>query len=79
MKLLIQTQNSIYILIKICLERYNKYKLCAYIDSGCSVCFGKITLFPKFMWKRVKNSLQVKIADNSVISHNKAIEGYPWN
>jgi len=33
--------NSIYIPIKVCLERYNKYELCAYIDSGSSVCFRK--------------------------------------
>ena len=33
--------NSIYIPIKVCLEGYNKYKLYAYIDSGCSVCFRK--------------------------------------
>ena len=44
--------NSIYIPIKVCLENYNKYELCACIDSGCSVCFGKRTLFPKFMWKK---------------------------
>ena len=67
--------NSIYIPIKVCLEGYNKYELCTYIDSGCSVCFGKRTLFPEFMWKRAKNPLQVRIADNSVMSHNEAIEG----
>ena len=37
--------NSFYIPIKVCLEGYSKYELCAYIDSGCSVCFGKISLF----------------------------------
>ena len=41
--------NSIYILIKVCLDRYNKYELCAYINSGCSVCFGERSLFLKFM------------------------------
>ena len=30
--------NSIYIPIKVYLEGYNKYKLRAYIDCGCSVC-----------------------------------------
>jgi len=34
--------NSIYIPIKVCLEGYNKYELCAYIDSDCFVCFSKI-------------------------------------
>jgi len=67
--------NSIYMPINIYLERYNKYELCAYIDSGCSVCFGKISLFSEFIWKKVKNPLQVGIADNSIISHNEAIEG----
>ena len=67
--------NSIYIPIKVCVEGYNKYELCADIDSSCSVCFGKRTLFSEFMWKRCKNSLQVRIANNSVMSHNKAIEG----
>ena len=38
--------NSIYISVEICLKEYNEYSLCAYIDSGCSVCFGKRTLFP---------------------------------
>ena len=33
--------NSIYMLINVCLERYNKYELCAYIDSGCSTYFEK--------------------------------------
>jgi len=66
--------NRIYILIEVCLVGYNKYELCAYIDSGCSVCFEKRTLFPKFMWKRAKNPLQVRIANNSVMSHNGAIE-----
>ena len=57
------------------LEGYNKYELCAYIDSGCSVCFGKRSLFPEFIWKRAKNPLQVRIVDNNVMSHNEAIEG----
>jgi len=41
--------NSINIPIKICLEGYNPYELTAYIDSGCSVCFEKRSLFPEFM------------------------------
>ena len=69
--------NSIYIWIKICLEGYNPYKLTAYIDSGCSVCFGKRSLFLEFMWKKAKNPLQVRIADNSIMSHNETIEGLP--
>jgi len=67
--------NSIYIPIKICLEGYNQYELTAYIDSGCSVYFGKRSLFSEFMWKKAKNPLQVRIVDNSIISHNEAIEG----
>jgi len=27
------------------------------------------------MWKKAKNFLQVKIVDNSIMSHNEAIEG----
>jgi len=70
--------NSIYnIPINICLEVYNKYKLCAYIDSGCFVCFGKGSLFPAFMWKRAKNPSQLRIANNSIMSHNEVIEGLP--
>ena len=49
--------------------------MCAYIDSGCSVCFEKRSLFSEFIWKRVKNPLQVRIADNNIMSHNEAIEG----
>ena len=41
--------NSSYIPIKVFLEEYNKYELCAYIDSGCSVYFEKRSLFPEFM------------------------------
>ena len=41
--------NSIYIPINVCLEGYNKYELCAYIDSGCFVCFCKRLLFLEFM------------------------------
>jgi len=67
--------NSIYIPIKVCLEGHNKYELCAYIDSSCSVCFEKISLFLEFMWKKANNHLQVRIADNSIVSHNEAIEG----
>ena len=47
--------NSIYIPIMICLEGYNKYELCVYIDTICSVCFRKRYLFPEFMWKKAKN------------------------
>ena len=67
--------NSIYILINVCLEGYNKYELCIYINTSCSVYFGKISLFPKFKWKKAKNPLQVKIPDNSIMSHKEAIEG----
>ena len=42
-------RNRIYNPINVCLEGYNKYELCAYIDSVYSICFGKRTLFPKFM------------------------------
>ena len=57
--------NSIYIPMNVCLEGYNKYELCAYIDSGCFVCFGKISIFIEFMRKSAKNYLQVRIANNS--------------
>jgi len=67
--------NSIYIPIKICLEGYNPYKLTAYIDSGWSVCFEKTSIFPEFMWKKAKNPLQLRIADNSIMNHNEATEG----
>ena len=67
--------NSIYIPIKIWLEGYNPYELTAYIDSGCSVCFGKRSVFPEFMWKKARTPLQVRIADNSIMSHNEAVEG----
>ena len=66
--------NSIYIPIKVCLKRYGKYELCAYLDSGCFVYFEKRSLFSEFMWKKAKNHLQVRIADNSIMSHNEAIE-----
>ena len=41
--------NSIYIPINACLEGYSKYELCAHIDSACSVCFEKGTLFLEFV------------------------------
>ena len=66
--------NSIYIPIDICIEDYNKYRLCAYIDSGCSTCFGKRSLFPEFLWKKAKNPMQVRIANNSVMMHTEIIE-----
>ena len=66
--------NSFYITRNVCLEGYNKYELCAYIDSDYFVCFGKRSLFPEFIWKRAKNPLQVRIADNSIMSHNESIE-----
>ena len=43
--------NSIYIPINICLEGYNKYDLCAYIDSTYSDCFGKNNYFQFFVKK----------------------------
>ena len=67
--------NSIYIPINVCLKGYNKYELCAYIDIGCSVGFGKISLFLEFMWNCTKNPLQVRIVDNSIMSHNETIKG----
>ena len=69
--------NSIYIPINICLEGYTEYELCAYIDSGCFVWFGKGSLFSEFMWKKAKNSLQVRIADNSIMNYHEAVEGLP--
>jgi len=66
--------NSIYIPIKICLDGYNQHELTAYIDSGCFVYFGKRSLFSKFTWKKTKNPLQARIADNSIMSHNEGIE-----
>ena len=46
--------NSIYIPIKVCLEGYNKYELCAYIDSGCSICFEKEHYFLNLCGKKLK-------------------------
>jgi len=57
------------------LEGYNLYELTAYIDSGCSVCFKKRSVFSEFIWRKAKNPLQVRIADNSIMSRNEAIEG----
>ena len=39
--------NSIYIPINVCLEGYNKYELCAYINSGCSVCGKELKIHCK--------------------------------
>jgi len=47
--------NSIYIPINVCLEGYNKYELCAFMNSGCSICLGKtIIIFRIYiiMWKK---------------------------
>ncbi|XP_021721370.1 uncharacterized protein LOC110688928 [Chenopodium quinoa] len=66
--------NIIYIPIDACIEDYNKYKFCAYIDSGSSTCFGKRSLFPEFLWKKAKNPMQVRIANNSVMMHTEIIE-----
>ena len=41
--------NIIYNPINVYLEGYNKYELCTYVDSGCSVCVGKRSLFSEFM------------------------------
>ena len=76
MKSLINTNpNTIYILINMCLEGYCKYDLCTYIDSGCYVCFEKMSLFSEFIKKIGNNPLQVWIAHNSIMSHNEVIEG----
>jgi len=48
--------NSIYIPIKICLERYNQYDLPAYIDSGCFVYFGNDDYFQNLCGKSQKFS-----------------------
>jgi len=47
--------NSISIPIKVCLEGYNKYELYACIDSVCSICFVKISLFLELIWTKAKN------------------------
>ena len=52
--------NSIYILTNVCLEGYNRYELCACIDSDCSVCFEKRSLFSEFMWKKSQESFTSK-------------------
>ena len=44
------------------------------MDSGYPVCFGKRSLFPKFMWKQAKNPLQIRIANDSIMSNNEPIE-----
>jgi len=33
------------------------------------------SLLPEFMWIKPKNPLQVRIVDNSIMSHNEVIEG----
>jgi len=60
------TLNSIYIIIYVQIEGYNRYELCAYIDNGYFAYYGKGSLFPEFMGKKVENSLQVNIANNSI-------------
>jgi len=66
---------SIYILINVWIEGCNKYESCVHIDSGCSACFEKRSSFLEFTWERVKSHLQVKIVDNTIMSHYEAIEG----
>ena len=46
--------NGIYIPINVCLNGYNKYELCAYIDSGCSLYFGKDHYFLSLCGKELK-------------------------
>jgi len=66
--------NSNYNQINIRLEGHNQYKLCAYIDGGCSIYFEKRLLFSEFVWKKIKNPLQVRIAKNRMMSHNQGVE-----
>ena len=60
--------NSTYIPIKKCLKGYNQYELIVYINSE------KISLFSDFIWKKAKKFF-ARIADNSIMSNNEAIEG----
>jgi len=67
--------NNMYTSNKNMLGGSTQYELTAYIDSGRSVCFGKSSLLSEFVWKKVKKKpLKVRIADNNIISHNKAIQ-----
>ena len=52
--------NSIYIPIKVCLEGYNKYKLCSYIDSGYSVCFEKNIIISRIYVEKGQESFTSK-------------------
>mgnify|MGYP000988156972 CR=1 FL=1 len=63
-KVFFTNENSIYIPVTVCLEDFNSYELYAYVDSGCSICFGKRTLFPNYMWKKQENPIKVTIANN---------------
>ena len=44
--------NSIYIPIKVCLKGYNKYKLCTYINSGCSYALKRKHYFQYLYGKK---------------------------
>ena len=46
--------NSIYILVKICLEGYNPHELTAYIDSRCFVYLKKGHYFQNLCGERLK-------------------------
>jgi len=62
--------NSIYIPIKVCLEGYNKYKPVVVLYA-----LEKDHYFLSSCGKKANNPLQVRIADNSVMSHNEVMEG----
>lgn len=67
--------NHIYITINVCSDGYNKYELCPYIDSDCSARFEKKCLFLEVTWRKAKNPLPIRVANNSIMSHYKAIKG----
>ena len=63
--------------INICLEGFNRYELCAFVDTGCSVCFGKKALFPEFIWQKSRRPIQVRLVDDSIMVHSELASDVP--
>ena len=71
--------NSTYVKVELKFKGYKKYHICAYIDTGASLCVAHPEIIPEEYWEQSDNEITVRVASDEYVKMNKVAKNMEIN